>query len=655
MGGGRDGRARSAPASARRGPALLAGPIPSVLAGIIPSVLAGIALTVLVALGTLVRLEPVRRAGGVEFDFDPAFHFRMVATVLASGHVPPVDALGLAPDGKPITTVLPTLLYPAVAGWHRALARCGLTPALEWSAVLFVSLAGALIGVPLYSAARRFGLGRGPALLAAAFAILSPAHIHRTAGPWLRYDALGVLFLLGHIAALAAAISAPGRRGRALAALAAALLLGAAIAAWRVPLLLVALEAGVLLGLLAAGRLRPAHLGAVGPGLALVLALGLVLPYLSAAAFVSSRSGVFALTTLGASLLALATGLAAAPGPRARPTRGALARGTLALAVLAATLLAAAPSAYDSVGGAVAMRLGFGSADIGSTLLATNAEMASPRLRHLVDADYFSALLPLALIYAVARSFPRRAPLLPAPPVTARPGLLVWHAATIVFCALTLLFARNKVIAGPLLALYPALLAAAAFRPGPGGRARRALAAGVLGAGLLWCGYDARRLVQVMPARPDVETRAALAWLRSAAHPGDIVLGDWGPGYAIQLATGLPTVTDGLLELPAMRERIAALGAALYAEDESDLLALCHRHRARFLWVPAAKRRIHAAYAGRRYADYFTAAGPTARGARTNYARLLDRPGEFTGLTFRYRAGPHLLYEVTPPAGDRLN
>jgi hypothetical protein len=225
--------------------------------------------------------------------------------------------------------------------------------------------------------------------------------------------------------------------------------------------------------------------------------------------------------------------------------------------------------------------------------------------------------------------------------------------ATLGFCVLTLLFARNKVIAGPLLALYPGLLAAHAAASS-GGRRRwllRAGAAGLAGGGLLWCVVDSQRLVQVIPARRDPATAAALAWLRSAARPGDIVLGDWGRGYTIQLATGLPTVTDGLLELPAMRQRIAAFAAALYAADADSLLALCRTHHARFVWIPAGKRRTNAAYAGLRYEDYFTGTGPTARGARTNYARLVAG-GDFPGLAFRLRAGPHVLYEFTPLAGQ---
>jgi hypothetical protein len=625
--------------AARRARALL---VPRALL-VSRALLVPLALALFVALGTLLRLEPVRRARGVEFDFDPAFHFRMVAAVIDSGRVPEIDPLGLAPEGKPIATVLPTLLYPVVAAWHRLLARLELTPALEWSAVLFVSLAGGLIGVPLYLMARRLALGRGPALLAAAFAVFSPAHVHRTAGHWLRYDALGALLVLGHLGALAAAVTATSRRGRALAGVLAALLLGAAVAAWRVPLLLVALEAAALLVLLAAGRLRGAHAAAAGPGLALVLALALALPYLKAGGFLPSHSGVLALATLGAAVLALAAGFATQAGPRARAARVAL-----VLAVIIASLLAAAPSAYDSVGGAVAVKLGLSAGDVGSVLLAANAEMTSPYPQHLVDADYFSAALPLALIYALGRRFPRKTPWLPRPAPPARPGLGVWHAATITFFALTLLFARNKVIAGPLLALYPALLADAAGRRMAGGRARRFLLLGLAGLGLLWCANDARRLVEILPARRDPETRAVLQWLRSAARPGDVVLGDWGRGYAIQLATGLPTVTDGLLELPAMRRRIAAFAAALYAENERDLLALCRAHGARFVWVPAEKRRVNAAYAGRRYADYFTPTGPTARGARTLYARLLDSPADLDGFAFRFRAGPHVIYEVTP-------
>jgi hypothetical protein len=197
---------------------------------------------------------------------------------------------------------------------------------------------------------------------------------------------------------------------------------------------------------------------------------------------------------------------------------------------------------------------------VGAVLLATNAEMSSPRPAHLVDADYFSAIAPLALLYAAGRRWPRRRPLIAPPAARAAPGLALLHTATLALFLLTLLFARNKVLAGPLLALYPALLLDGIRRAG--GRARAHVAAALLLAALAWTAHDAWRLARILPARLDPETRSALAWLRTEARPGDVVLGDWGRGYVVQLEAGLPTVTDGFLELPEMRRRIAAFGDA---------------------------------------------------------------------------------------------
>ncbi len=609
--------------------------------------LALIGLVAIVAGGTLLRLEPVRQAGGVEWDFDPAFHIRMTAAVEATGQVPAVDPLGLAPYGKPIPEFLPTLLYPAVAFWHRALRTLGLDLDLDMAAVLFIALSGAMIAVPLYIAARALGLGRGPALLAAAFAAVCPAHVHRTAGHWLRYDALGALLLTGHLAALAAALSASRPRTLNMASAAAALCLGTAVLAWRVPLILVALESIGLLVLLAADRLRRRHVIAILPSLILVMALSPLVPYLRAEPFALSRTGILALSAIVLALVFTRF------GPEVRPQQRHLAlRIALAAFAIMASIVAAAPSSYDSVGGAIAQKLGFGGNDIGAVLLATNAEMDSPRPAHLVDADYFSALIPLLSLYVLGRRMPRRRPFIADSGTGA--GFRLWQAATAVFFILTLLFARNKVLAGPLLALYPALLVAGAWRAQGQGprRHRRPIAAfaatAIAVGGLLWTANDARRLVAVLPARRAPETNAALHWLRDHARPGDIVLGDWGYGYAIQLVSGIPTVTDGLLEIPAMRRGIADFATALYAEDEATLLALCRAHRATYLWVPAEKRGINAAYAGRRFTDYWTGQQPTARGARTNYVRLIAHPQDLASFAPRFRAGPHLIYAVAP-------
>jgi hypothetical protein len=599
-------------------------------------------LTSCVLAGAILRLTPVRRAGGVEFDFDPAFHFRQVEAVVQSGGVPAVDPLGLPPAGKPVVALLPTLLYTAVGGWHHFLARIGLTHDLTVSALSFIALCGGLIAVPVYAGARGLGLSMVAAVIAAIFAVLCPAHVHRTVGHWLRYDALGTLLVTAHVAGLAAALGARKGRGLVVGSAVAALALAAAIASWRVALVLVALESLVGLGAFLIRRLRPPLIIAFAPSLALALATSLVVPYLLTGPFLLSRTGALAFLTLGLLLLDAATALHARRGRLAW-----IARASLVAAILATSVGLGRESAYDSLGGAIATKLGAERHDIGAVLLATNAEMETPRPAHLFDADYFSAIGPFAILYALGRRFPRRRPLIAAPTAgRAGAGLALWHGATLVFFLLTLLFARHKVLAGPLLALYPGLVVDGVFRARPGRRLLRLAAAASVAAGLAWTAHDAVRLVRVLPARLAPELRAALAWLKAEARPGDVVLGDWGRGYVIQLAAGLPTVTDGLLELPEMRRRIGAFATALYAEEEGPLVALCHEHGARYLWVSAEKRGVNAAYAGLAASDYFHGGQPTARGWRTNYVRLLARPESFRGISPRFAAGPDRIFEI---------
>lgn len=606
-----------------------------------------VVLAACVVAGVLIRVSPARRAGGVEFDFDPAFHFRQVKAVVELGRVPAVDPLGLPPAGKPVLALLPTLLYEAAGAWHRILAGLGLTHDLTASATCFIALCGGLIAVPVYAAARGLGLGAAAACVAALFAVLCPAHVHRTVSHWLRYDALGTLLVTAHLAGLAAALGAGKGRGLVLGSAAAALALTAAIAAWRVALVLVALESLVALAAFLIRRLRLSLLIALATSLALALATSLVIPYLLTGPFLLSRTGALAFLTLGLLLLDAATALHARRGRAAW-----VARASLVAVILATSFGLGRESAYDSLGGAIAMKLGGARNDIGAVLLATNAEMETPRPAHLVDADYFSAMGLFPIVYALGRRLPRRRPAIAAPTSGRAAGLALWHGATLMFFLLTLLFARHKVLAAPLLALYPGLVLDGAFRALPARRFLRITAVILVAAALAWTANDARRLVHVLPARLAPELRAALAWLKADARPGDVVLGDWGRGYVIQLATGLPTVTDGLLELPEMRRRIGAFAAALYAEDEGPLLALCHEHGARYLWLNADKRGVYAAYAGLRITDYFSGGQPTARGWRTNYVRLLARPESFRGLAPRFAAGPDRIFAVVALANS---
>jgi Oligosaccharyl transferase STT3 subunit len=594
----------------------------------------------LVAAGTFLRLDPARRADGVELDFDPAFHYRMLVARVATGEVPGRDPLGFAPEGRPVPALLPTLLYDVATGWHQALTRSGIDTDLTSSALSFTAVTGGLIALPIWALARGLGLGAGPALIAAAFATFCPAHVHRSAAHWFRYDALGSLFLLGHAAAVAGALAA--RRGWRLAAASggAAILLGLAIATWRVSLLAVLLESLFLLLAFLTRRLRPHHWIAFAPGLALALVTSLAVPYLLTGPFLLSRTGALAFLTLGLVLLDAATSLHALRGIAGHATRIVLAG-----AILLVSARLASPSAYDQLGDALAWKLGARPAGVSGALLATNTELATAHPTHLFAPDFFSALAALPLLYGLGRVFPRRRPFLVAPPLGRASGFRFWHGATVMLLGLTLLFARNKVLLGPMLSLYAALLVEGARASNR--RPVRWLGPALVLVALAITARDARRLVEVLPARLEPEVARVVSWLKSAGRPGDVLLGDWGRGYATQLHAGLATATDGLLEVPGMPERIETFARALYAPDPAPLRAHAAELGARFLWIPGDRRQVNADYAGLRYADYFTDRGTTALGARTNYARLLG--GEaMSGFVPRFRAGPHVIYEVLP-------
>lgn len=587
------------------------------------SLLVTATLPACVVAGLLLRLEPARRAGVVEFDREAALHFRMVRALVETGSVPAVDPLGLPPDGMPVAALLPTLPYQAIAGWHRLLAALGLGGDLQHSAVSFTALFGSLIALPLYAAGRGVGLRPGFACLGAAFAALSPTHVARTAGHGLAPAAPVALLVTSHVAALAVALASGRGRGLAIGGAFAGAALAAAIAAWREAEVFVAVEALIVLGLFLMRALRPPLLIAFAPSLALALATSLVVPHLMTGPFLLSRTGALAFLTLGLLLLDAATALHARRGRRAW-----IARGSLVAAILAVSFGLGRASAHDRWTSAMAAKLGSeDAADAGAFLLST---------------------APLALVYALGRTLPRRQSFI-APPgtVATGAGLILWHGMAAAVAGLTFVFAYDPVLASSFLALYPALLADGAFK-GPGFPRRRVhiAIAFVLATSLAWTALDALRLARTLPARLDPDLRSALTWIAAHARPGDVVLGDWERGHVIQLMTGLPTVIDGRTELPEMRRRVEEFAQALLSEDDGQLLLLCRRHRARYLWVSAGRHRAYARAAGIRDDDDLAGGRPAARGPRTNEVRLLEWPHGFPGLVPRIWRGRERIFEV---------
>src|SRR5262249_8429027 len=163
------------------------------------------------------------------------FHMRMIEEVSSHGRVPALDRMCEAPEGRAISSLLPTGLYHAAAALHRALSRLDRRDA-AFHALLFTALAGALIVIPVFFAARAVFVRETAAVIAALLVAVIPAHVHRTHAYWLRYDALGTLLATAHVALLLHALASPARRAARVAAARAAVALLAAVACWRVAL-----------------------------------------------------------------------------------------------------------------------------------------------------------------------------------------------------------------------------------------------------------------------------------------------------------------------------------------------------------------------------------------------------------------------------------
>ena len=550
-----------------------------------------------VTLGLVLRLTPGLLDPGIQFQSDGAFHARMVRTVLEKGALPARDTLSNAPEGRDVGALLPPGLYHAAAAFHRMLPWGDVTGesgrrALEVSLMVFVALAGALVAVPAWFATRAIsGDARGAACAALAIAVL-PAHLHRTFGYWLRYDALGTLLIVTHLAFLLRALR--HHRG-VFDSLGAALALAAALAVWRVALVIPALEAAFVLGRVtwrgAEREVRDAFL----PTALVAILSCFALRYLAVMRYALSLP----------SLLVVAAALATL-APRLRPGRARAAWrltavvGLVALAWLG-TLLGGTPSPYASILRLLAARASgarFAVDPITSLMLNVEELFALPPLylfapQQLFAAGVWFAAAPLVLLWGRGRAGIAR-----AAPASA---LLAFFALALT--ALTLLFYRDKVLLAPVVAIVlgwvwatllrvPAANAsgAAARRGGAkrtGGGTNLALRLAFV-ACLSATAVAGGMLALSRRSRLDPDLDAGLRYLREHTPAGARVASLWEYGYDIESTADRATLVDGLLESPLNQRRILELDAAFMAPGPDSLAHLCRRRGAGWVLVPPA-------------------------------------------------------------------
>ena len=603
-------------------------------------------LAAALAIGLALRLAPLANRG--DLVADSAFHMRMIEEVLAHGHVPALDRACEAPDGRAIAAMLPTGLYHATAWFHRALYVLDHRDA-GFHALVFTALAGALIVIPVFFAARAVFARASAAVIAALLAAVIPAHVHRTHAYWLRYDALGTLLAIAHIALLLHALASPSRRRAWVSVALAAAALLAAVACWRVALVLPFLELAFALPWAAwRGATRE-----VRETMTIVVALSTALfpavPYLRAQSFV-----------LGGAWLAGIGATAALWLPWLAPDRGRWqARGaTLALALGAGWTVA---------------RLFPRSDPYAATLALLPAKLAvalglHPDLPSLVSLELgiqeLTSLSPLGLMGPGALSWL-------APWFLAAPLLLAWGtggrvrrrlsalapasallaALSFAMTALTLLFERDKVLLAPLVAIACGGLAAGLGDPAPGPRPVRAALALLFAVCAAIAAFHGVALAisrrsALAPGLGDV-----MSFLRERTPAGSVVMCPWELGYEVQAYARRATVMDGLIESAENQRRIVAFADAALMQAPDSLEALCRRRGAGWLLVPPSTHLYAVAVVAR--APFAAKLLPRVPLTREEADRVLVQMmvlgREYPGLEKVFEGDEYRIYRMSAP------
>lgn len=558
-----------------------------------------IVLAAVVALGFALRLVPWWTDPGLELLDDAGYHARLVQATVTLGHVPGVDPLSNAPQGRRLHEHLPVGLYVAAAEFHRVLHPVDRAP-VRTHLIIFIALAGALTALPVYLATRAVGAGAGGALVAALIVSLLPAHLHRTFGYWVRYDSLGTLLIVAHVAFLLRALRDGARRYADAAASSVFLVLAASV--WRVSLLLPFLESLFVLLVVCTGgakaSLRDALLSIAAAG---TLAFSFMEPMRTQQ---FTRSGAWLLVVATAVACSLPTSRAGVPSGARLATQGA----AIAIATVLGRLIQT-PNIYEGALETLGVKL--------RGLLHLGASTgALERIR--MDVVELYSLTPLALLVGPEQF------LALGPWAAAAPLLLVrWRAIGIrgvaggtgsprsllaflclAWALLTLLFWRNKVVLGPLVSVVCGLVATHLWaalpsragrhppaRPEPSARGVRWPAARTWLRAAFVLSVVATAVCAVLLAtsrrsRHDPALLQAAAFLREQAGSHSVVVAPWWFGYDLQSFAGCGTVTDGLLESRENLRLILDLFAAYTASDPEPLSRFCRDHRAEYVLVP---------------------------------------------------------------------
>jgi len=610
-------------------------------------------LPLAVVIGLYVRLLPNLLHPGLPAVSDAAYHVRLVRETVTAGRLPAFDLLSEAPAGRRTARELPVGLYAIGTIWHRALAALG-SRDLAWNLALLIALAGGLIAVPVWLGTRAAFGNASAAAVAALAVVLIPAHLQRTYGFWLRYDALGTLFAASHVALALATLATPEPRRRRALAMASAVMLVAAVWVWRVSLIVLGFELAFAVVWFAARGAEPA-LRDLWVAIAAIGSAGFAaIEYLRARGFILSPPWLFAIG------LAIALCLPPLRAGRRRAPRFSAIAACAALALVAGW--SHVPAGYAGLGTLLPARLGLSRGHGPLAVLMTEVqELAGISLWTFASGSQELFVLGAWLLASPLLFWW----------LAGRPRLAIWRldpAAALLalvtagLAACTLLFERASVLLAPFAAMtlggLGTRLGAAPAPAQPRRRdQRRAARVRISLAVALAASAIATAAAGILQARTSgsmiqPEQEPAITFLRNHTPRATVILAFWDAGYDIQARAARATVMDGLLESDENRRRIFAFDRALMAPAPDSLAALCDRYRARwFLVPPLPYLYTAAAVAGDPIAARIARGEELRVGVDTEKVlyHLMEADAAVPGFRPAFEAGGYRVYEFIPP------
>jgi asparagine N-glycosylation enzyme membrane subunit Stt3 len=570
------------PSAAKAKPAATSTPAPS--RRLVPRVATGLVLVLILAFSFYLRMKPDARHD-IELQYDAAFNYRMTYLLLQEGSVPVLDPLSTYPEGKAVTTLLPTGLYDACAAFGRGVSLFGSFP-LTTIVLLFCALCGSLIALPVYFISLELYRSSPVALVSAALAGLIPVYVERTLCYWYRDEILGVpLLFLSFLFFLKLFDSSDDRRALLNGSIAMALLV-AAFYVWRLCVLFLAAYAITLVYLVLRSRKNIRRV--VIAGLLLLCVCGILFLFIPGFGRINPEShyGGF-------------------------------------------------PKAVLEIG---LKRLGVRTEFSGFTrLVFDNLELASVSPREMFGWHMLSLSAGFPLVF-LAMSFGRR---------ERTDQRDVVCAFVVLFGVLALLVHRNVVFLAPLVATTAGESLTVVRDPRRGKTVRYAMLAVSLVL-LTKTASGGYRMASAWhrDSRLRNSLAQALAKIQDLTPPGAAIACNWADGYMVQSYGNRPTLTDGLFESREIVSRILEESEAYYSDDESKLWSYCVRHGAAYLLVPVRRTQSYAHQAGVAYETYYAPAGPTAAGKATVLFRLIHEPGSVKHFRELYRNPMYVLYQV---------